>query len=325
MNVNVEKLEKNLVKLNIEIDADIAAQEYNKACRHISEGVSIPGFRKGKAPRNVVEKYVGQEKIQIEALNRLLPDVFADAVNENNFDIATEPQVESYDYKLGETLKVTAMLELKPEVKLNSYKGLSVQVEEFKHPDDAIDKEIKALQDRYATLEPITGRQTKNDDIVVMDFTGSVGEELIKGGVAQNYQLDLANSTFIPGFAEQLVDKNLNEEFTINVTFPAEYHDEKLKGQEAQFKIKINEIKEKKIPEINDEFATKVGTFQTIEDLKNDINSYLEKTKVSENEQRTQKAIVEKIIEQAEVEIPDSMINKEAKVLMTELQQRIQS
>jgi trigger factor len=325
MNVSVEKLEKNLVKLNIEIDADVAAQEYNKACRYISEGVSIPGFRKGKAPRNVVEKYVGPEKIQREALNRLLPEVFADAVSENNFDIATEPQIESYDYKLGEPLKITAMLELKPEVKLNDYKGITVQVEEFKHPDDAMDKEMKALQDRYATLEAVTDRPTKNTDIVVMDFTGSVGDELIKGGAAKNYQLDLGNSTFIPGFAEQLVDKNINEDFTINVTFPEEYHDEKLKGQEARFEIKIHEIKEKKVPELNDEFAAKVGAFKTPDDLKNDISSYLEKTRVIENEQRTQKAIVEKIVEQAEVEIPDSMINKEAMELMKELQQKIQS
>lgn len=325
MKVEVEKLEKNIVKLNIEVDAELAAKEYNKACRMMSEYSSIPGFRKGKAPRNIVEKHVGVERIQREALTRILPNVFADAITENQFDIVTEPQVDSYEFEIGQPLKVVATVELKPEVKISNYKELDVEVEKFVHPEDSIEKEFKNLQDRFATFESATDRATLETDTVIMDFDGTVDGEAIKGGSAKNYQLDLANSTFIPGFAEQLVGKNIGEDFTINVNFPEEYHDESLKGKPAEFKIKINEIKEKKVPELNDEFASKVGNFKTLDDLKNDITGYLEKTEKLENEQRAQKAVVEKIIEQAEVDIPDSMVNKEAKVLMGDLQQRMQS
>ncbi|MDD3594092.1 MAG: trigger factor [Candidatus Gastranaerophilales bacterium] len=325
MKTNIEKLEQNLVKLSIEIDEPVAASEYNKACRKISENVNIHGFRKGKAPKAMVEKYVGSERIQREALSNILPGIFADIISENQFDVITEPQVESFEYETGKPLSVVAVLELKPEVTLGAYKNVEVEVEEFKNAGDAIEKELKTLQDRTASLEPVIDRATTANDVVIMDFEGSVDGEVIKGGTAKNYQLDLANSTFIKGFAEQLIDKKIGEEFTIDVTFPEDYHDASLQGKPAQFKIKINEIKERKLMELNDEFAKKLGKFKTLDELKKDIQEYLDQSVKQENEQRVQKAIIEKIVETSKVDVPDSMVNREAKQLMNEMQQRLKA
>lgn len=325
MKVNVEKLENNLVKLDIEVDAEVAAQEYNKACRAISAHVNIPGFRKGKAPRPVVEKFVGPQRIQQEALEGLLPSVFSEVITEHKFELAIEPTVESFTFEVGKPLTIVAKIELRPEVKLKEYKGLEVEVAEFKHPEGAVEKELKTLTEKFATLEAVTDRETQATDVVFIDFEGSVDGEKIKGGAAKNYQLDLANSNFIPGFAEQLIGKKAGEEFTIDVTFPEEYHDETIKGKPAKFEIKINEIKTKVTPELNDELVKKVGPFETIDDLKKDIEAYLEKSQKLENESRSQKAILDRIIEQAEVDIPDSMIDREAKVLMEDFKQKMQA
>jgi len=325
MKTNIEKLEGNLVKVNVEIEEQTAANEYNKACRKISETVNIHGFRKGKAPKNIVEKYVGVERIQREALSAILPKIFADVISENELEVITEPQVDSFEFEAGKPLTVVATLELKPEVKLGAYKNVEVEVEEFKNSESDVEKEVNAIVERYATFEPVIGRASTDKDAVVMDFDGSVDGEPIKGGSAKNYQLDLANSNFIKGFAEQLVGKNIGDEFTIDVTFPKDYHDKALQGKPAQFKIKINEIKEKKVPELNDEFAKKVGNFETVDALRNDIKTYLEKAEKNENEQRAQKAIINKIVDSSEVEVPDSMVNREAKQLMNEMGQRLKA
>lgn len=325
MKTTIEKQEGNIVKVNVEIEEQTAANEYNKACRKISETVNIHGFRKGKAPKNIVEKYVGIERIQREALAAILPKVFAEVISENQLEVITEPQVESFEFEEGKPLTVVATLELKPEVKLGSYKDVAVDVEEMKNTDEDVEKEVNSIVERYATFEPVVGRASTENDAVVMDFDGSVDGEPIKGGSAKNYQLDLAHSNFIKGFAEQLVGKNIGEEFTIDVTFPKDYHDKGLQGKPAQFKIKINEIKERKVPELNDEFAKKLGNFDTVDALKADIKEYLEKAAKNENEQRAQKALIEKIVEASEVEVPDSMVNREARQLMNEMQQRFKA
>ena len=325
MKVNLEKQENNLFKLSIEIDADVAAQEYNKACRKTGENINIPGFRKGKAPRSMIEKHVGIGRIQQRVLDALLPNIFADLISEHQFDLATEPVVENYNFELGKPVSVTARLEIKPEVNLVNHKGQVIEVPEFKHSDDVIDKELKLLSEKFATLEPIVGRPAEVTDIVIIDFTGTVNGEPIKGGAGKNQQLDLSNSHFIKGFAEQTVGKSIGEEFTINVTFPEDYQDKALSGKPAEFKIKINEIKKKITPEINDELAQKVGPFQTLEDLKADMAKYLEKTRENENKIRTEKAILEKIVDSAKVDIPDSMVNREAKTLLEEIQARFKS
>lgn len=324
MKTEVKKLGTNVVEVNIEIEEKNAEKEYEKACKRIAQNVNIAGFRKGKAPRNIVEKYVGVDSIRREALDSMLPRVFTDIIKENQYELITEPTLMSFDFEKGKPCKVVAKFELRPEVKISAYKGLTVETEEYKNEDGALDKELEKLSDRYAEFVKVEGRKTTDKDVVMIDFEGSVGDELIKGGAAKNYMLDLANSTFIPGFAEQLVDKEVGKEFTIDVKFPEEYHDEKLKGADAKFKITINEIKEKKLPEINDEFAKKVNSkFETLDALKEDIQKFADNTAKAENEKRTAAKIFEILIEKTPINVQDSMINREVRALMEEFKQRI--
>lgn len=326
MNITkIERKENNTVELCLEIEAEHATQEYNKACRRLGTNVAIPGFRRGKAPRAVVEKYVGVEKIKREALDRLLPTVFADALSEQEFDIACEPLVESYTFELGSPLNVNVKLELKPEVELPDYRSMTVDVVKYELPQDALEKELKALAVKYATLEPVIDRQTKEDDIVVIDYSGSINGELIRGGAAKNHQLDIANNNFLKEFSEQLVNRKLGEEFVINVTFPEDYYDPSLSGKDAEFSVKVNEIKAKIVPELTDEFAAKVSEFSSLDELKKDISDYLKKSEEQENDSRLQRAILDRVVEEAKCEVPDSMINREARVLMEEVQQRLKS
>lgn len=324
MNTKIEKLPENIVKVDIEIPAQEAVKYYNEAAKRFAQYVNIPGFRKGKAPRNIVEQHVGEERIKQEALERALPQIFSEVIRENKFDLVTQPNVESYDFKVGEDLKITAKLELRPEVTLGEYKNLKVDVEEYKTPEDAMQKSIDGLLSQHATEVVVTDRNTKADDIIVFDFEGYVNGEKIEHGDAKNYRLDLANSSFIPGFAEQLVDKTLGEEFEINVTFPKEYHEEKLAGQPAVFKCKINEIKTKVLPELNDEFVQKVGPFKTVDELKEDIQKYLDSQKEDANRTRSEKAIFEKVVENAKVDIQPTMIDRETDMLIEEYKQKLQ-
>ena len=325
MKVTLEKEQNNVVKLNIEIPAKDAANEYNKAAKKISEHVNIAGFRKGKAPKNLVEKHVGIDRIQHEALEALLPKAFQEAIAENKLDIISQPYVESYDFNEGQDLTVVAKVELRPEVTLGDYKNLKVTADDYATPEDAFDKALNGLLQQNSTVEVVTDRATNATDVVSIDFDGSSNGEKIQGGMAENYSLDLANSNFIPGFAEQLVGKKLGEEFEITVDFPKEYHEAKLAGQPAVFKIKINEIKEKVLPELTDEFAKKAGNFETVDALKADIQKYLDAAKEKENTKNASNAIFEKVLEGVKVEVQDSMIQRESKSLLEEYKQRLAS
>ncbi len=323
METKVERLEHNIVKLNIEIDAQTAEKEYNKACKRLSQRINIPGFRKGKAPRAILEKNIGAENIKRDALETMLPPIFSEAISKNKLITITEPYLESYEFEPGKQVKVVARLELKPEVKFEQYKDMEIEVEEFKTPQDAMDKEIDDLTKKFTTFEKVEGRASTDKDVVVMDFEGSVDGELIQGGSAKNYMLDLENSNFIPGFAEQLVGKNAGDEFVIDVTFPEVYHDEKLQGKPAQFKIKINEIRQKVKPELNDELAQKVGNFKTVDELKADIQKYLDSSEKIENDKRSTAKLFETIISKMDVDVQDTMIEREKQALVADFRQKL--
>lgn len=323
MKVTLENEKENVVKLDITIPAKEAVEAYNSAVRRISQYVNIDGFRKGKAPRAVVERHVGTERIKQEAIEQLMPRAINQAVVDNKLDIIAQPYITDYNFNVGEDLTVTAKAELRPEVTLGQYKGLTVEVKDSPIEADAVQKQIDRLLEQNSTQETVIDRPTKDTDIAVIDFDGYSNGEKIQGGEAKNYPLDLAHSNFIPGFAEQLVGKNLNEEFDIKVTFPAEYHDEKLKGQPATFKIKINEIKEKKLPELNDEFAQKVGKFKTVDELKADIQKYLEEQRERTNKQNSENEVFKTVIESSKVDIPQSMIDRESRSLREEYRQRL--
>lgn len=323
MKVTLEKEKENVVKLDITIPAKDAVDAYNKAVNTISKYVNIDGFRKGKAPRAVVERHVGTERIKQEAIENLMPKAINQAVVDNNLDLVAQPYITNYNFNIGEDLTVTAKAELRPEVTLGQYKGLTLEVKDSPVEEDAMQKSIDRLLEQHSTQETVIDRPTKETDIAVIDFEGTANGEKIVGGDAKNYPLDLAHSNFIPGFAEQLVGKNLNDEFDIKVNFPEDYHDEKLKGQPATFKIKINEIKEKKLPELNDEFAQKVGNFKTVDDLKADVQQYLESQRERTNKINSENEVFKAVIDGAKVDIPQSMIDREANSLREEYKQRL--
>ena len=323
MKVTLENEKENVVKLNITIPAKDAADAYNNAVRKISQYVNIDGFRKGKAPRSVVERHVGTERIKQEAIENLMPKAINKAVVDNKLDLVAQPYITAYNFNIGEDLTVTAKAELRPEVTLGQYKGLKLEVKDASVAEDAMQKSIDNLLNQYASQETVIDRAAKDTDIAVIDFEGFCNGEKIQGGDAKNYPLDLAHSNFIPGFAEQIVGKNLNDEFEIKVTFPENYHDEKLKGQPATFKIKVNEIKERKMPELNDEFAQKVGPFKTVDDLKADIQKYLDSQRERTNKQNSENEVFKAVIDASNVDIPESMIEREVASLKEEYKQRL--
>ena len=322
MKVTVENEKENLVKLNITIPAIEAANAYNSAVKRISQHITIDGFRTGKAPRSMVEARVGVERIKQEAIEGLMPKAVNEAVAENKLDLITQPYVTSYDFELGKDLTVTVSAETRPEVTLGEYKNLTIEADDVPERADAYDKAVENLKSRFAEEKLITDRKTTATDIVNIDFDGYSNGEKIKGGEAKGYRLDLGNSNFIPGFAEQLVGKDSGEEFDIEVTFPEDYHDEKLKGQKATFKIKINEIRERILPEINDEFAQKVG-FETLDAMKEDIQKHLEQTRENAKKINAENAVFKKAIDGASVDISERMIEREAQSLLAEYKNRL--
>ena len=323
MNTTIEKQEHNVVKVDIEVPAKEAVTYYNNAAKRLAQYVNIPGFRKGKAPRNIVEQNIGEERIKTEALEEALPKIFSEVIKENDFDVVAQPYVESYDYKVGEDLKITAKIELRPEVTLGEYKGLTLEIAEYKTPEDAMEKSINEMLERYAETVVVTDRKTINTDIIVFDFEGFSNGEKIEHGDAKNFTLDLGHSNFIPGFAEQLVDREIGTEFEIEVKFPEQYHEKKLAGQPATFKCTINEIKTRVLPELNDEFAKKIGQFESVDDLKADIQKYLDTQKDDTNRVNSEKAIFEKVTSDAKVDIQPSMIERETDELVNEYKQKL--
>lgn len=322
LKTKVEKTEGNIAHIEITVDAKEAKNAYDKAFKKMSQSVNIAGFRKGKAPAAAVEKYVGVENIKAEVLNELYNDNIAKIVQENDLDFADQPSIEKFDYEIGKEFNFTLKVELKPEVELSNFKGNTIEYEEFKQDEDTLNKELLALQERFSALVDVKDRNVNAKDTVVFDFEGFLNNEPFEHGKAEKYTLDLANSNFIPGFAEGLIGHGVGEEFTIDVKFPEDYHSENLRGQPVQFKIKIHEIKEKLLAELNDELAKKAGKFDNLEDLKADIKKYLEDTQKAENDRRKADAVFEEIIKNAKIDIQQPMILREVKAIRNESMQR---
>jgi trigger factor len=323
MKVELKNEENNVVRMEIEIPADFAQKEYDKAVKRFSQHANIKGFRKGKAPKNIIEQQFGVDAIKYETLETILPNILNNVITENKLELVTQPSVENYNFELGKELKIVAKAELKPEVVLGEYKNMTLEIDGYKHPEDAFDKALNGFLERQATLQDVTDREVKETDICVIDFDGYHDGEKIEGGEGHDYTLDLAHSNFIPGFAEGLIGHKLGEEFEINVTFPAVYHQPKLANQPAVFKIKINKIQEKVLPELNDEFAKKVGPFNNVDDLKADVQKFLDDTKKREDDALTKKTVFEKVLENTKIDIQPSMIDRESNELLNEYKQRL--
>ena len=323
MKANVVKEKENIVKVDLTIPAKDAQVAYDNAVRVFAQYVSIPGFRKGKAPKNMVERQVGSERLQQEALDRILPQYISEVTKENNLDLVTQPELTSVKFETGKDVEVSLKMELKPELSVGEYKNLSIDVEDAIIPADAVEKSLERIMNNYSEVVSVKEeRVAKETDIAVIDFDGTVDGEAIKGGSGKDYNLDLAHSNFIPGFAEGIVGKELNKEFDVNVTFPEEYHEESLKGKPAVFKVTVKELKERIMPELNDEFAKKVGNFETVDALKEDIKKHLEQQRESANLQNAQNTVFNKILETVKVDIPETMIKREFDALKAEYEER---
>jgi len=306
--------DKNIAHIEMKIDSKTAKDAYDRTLKAYSNNVNIAGFRRGKAPNAVVEKYVGKERVKAEVIDRLFPAEFQKIASENKLNIAFHPSIDEMNFEVGQDVLLKVSVELKPEVKLGQYKDVEIEYEEFKTPSDAMDKELEMTQRRFSNLVEVE-RAATDKDTVVFDFEGFVGEEKIEHGEGKNYTLDLAHSNFIPGFAEGLIGHKKDEEFTIDVTFPDEYHEEKLKGAKAQFKIKMHAVKERQLPELNDDLAKKAGK-DTLELLKEDIQKYLDNIQNDRNNRTKSDLVFEKVLENTKIDIQDTMIDREYQAIM---------
>ena len=323
METTLTKEKDNVVILNMTIPANEAESAYNLAANRISQYVNINGFRKGKAPKSVVERHVGVDRIQQEALDMLLPRYISQAITENKLDTITQPALTAYNFEPGQNLEVTIQVETRPEFSIGTYKGLELKAEIAPEDKDAMNKALDNFLTQHSSLELVLDRPSNDKDIVVFDFDGTCNGEKIQGGSAKGYSLDLGHSNFIPGFAEQLVGHNIKDEFTIDVKFPEEYHDEKLKGQDAKFDIKINEIKQRVLPELTDEFVKKSSRFATVDELKADIQSFLDNQRESSKKISAENAVFKSIVDSTSIDIPQSMIDREVRAIAGDYQQRI--
>ena len=323
METTLTKGKDNLVTISMTIPAAEATSAYNSAATKIAQYINVDGFRKGKAPRAVVERHVGVDRIQQEALEILLPKYLGQAIYDNKLDVITQPAITNYKFETGKDVEVTFEVETRPEVSLGSYKGLNVKVEIPAKEDDAFDRALNSFLTQHSSLDLVLDRPSCDTDTVVFDFDGVCNGEPIQGGSAKAYTLDLAHSNFIPGFAEQLVGHNINEEFDIQVTFPAEYHDEKLKGQPATFSIKMKEIKQRVMPELTDDFVKKSSKFSTVDELKADIQSYIDNQVENIKKVNAENTVFKSVVDSTSVDVPQSMVDREVASLKAEYQQRL--
>lgn len=318
MKVSVESEGKNIVHVVLEVEAERASRAYESTCRELSKHVEIPGFRKGKAPKNVIEKRFGTEIIKKEALDRLVPELLQQAVQDKELDIITNPEIEECKFELGEPLQLKAKFEIRPEVKLGDYQKIKVEVPQAKVPDDAMDTALEKLATQKSTLQPVDKPKVEMGDHVLLDFECMVDGQLTEGGKAEGLTLEVKEGNFIPGFCEKLVDRKTGEEFEVEVTFPSDYRNPKLASKDAVFKVNLKEIRAKVVPDINDELAKSVG-HENLEDLKKDIVKQMEEEVEAENQSRLQKAVVDAVVKSAQVDIPETMVEREHKLLMQQI------
>ncbi|SHH33108.1 trigger factor [Caloranaerobacter azorensis DSM 13643] len=311
MNSEIIKKENYNVTLKIEIDEKKFKEGVQKAYLKNRHKFNIPGFRKGKAPRKIIEARYGEGIFYEDAINIVFPEAYNEAIKQHNLKPVDRPVIDIEQIESGKPVVFTAEVIVKPEVKLGDYKGIEVEKIEYNVTEKDVEDELKSMQERNVRLVEVTDRPAKEGDILTIDYEGYVDGEKFEGGTAYNQILEIGSGKFIPGFEEQLVGKNKDEEFEINVKFPEEYHAKDLAGKDATFKIKIHEIKEKDLPELDDEFAKDVSEFDTLDELKEDIKKRLEKQAKDIEKAERENKVIEKVIEAAEVDIPEVMIDNE--------------
>lgn len=310
MQVKVENVDKNVIQLEIEVEAEKFEQGLQEAFRKNSKKFNIPGFRKGKAPRSIVEKFYGEQVLYEDAINTVCPEAYDKAVEENDIHPVDRPELDIKQIGKGKALIFTAKVTVKPEVELGQYKGVEVKKAEAIVTDDDVDNEIKKLLDKNARLITVEDRPAAADDIVIIDFEGFIDDIPFEGGKGTDYNLTIGSGTFIPGFEEQLIGVSANEEKEVNVTFPEDYGKAELAGKSAVFKVKVKEIKFKELPELDDEFAKDVSEFDTLEEYKADLRKKLVEQAENRAKHENENNVVDKAVENATIDIPSVMIEK---------------
>lgn len=323
MKATWEKIEKNLGVLEVEVEADRVAAALDKAFNKVVKKINVPGFRKGKVPRSIFEARFGVESLYQDAIDILLPEVYTEAVDQTAIFPVEQPEVDVDQFAKGQTFKFKAKVVVKPEVELGEYKGLEVPKVSTEVSEEELAAELERLQQRHAELVVVEEGQAASGDVVVIDYEGSVDGELFEGGTAERQSLELGSNTFIPGFEEQVIGLATGDNKDVEVTFPEEYHAAELAGKKAVFKVKVHEIKRKELPALDDEFAKDVSEFDTLAEYKEDLKKQLASRKEEEAKATQENIVVEKAAENANVEIPQGMINSEVSNMMRDFDNRL--
>ena len=325
MSLQVEKLEKNMAKLTIEVSASELEKALQSAYMKQKNKISLPGFRKGKVPRQMIEKMYGAEIFYDDAANALIPKAYADAYDECELDIVSRPEIDVVQIEKGKDFIFTATVATKPEVTLGEYKGLEVDKVSTRVTQKEVDAKIQEEAEKNARTITVEDRAVQDGDEVVLDFEGFVDGVAFEGGKGENYPLTIGSGSFIPGFEEQLVGAEAEKEVEVKVTFPEDYHAEDLKGKEAVFKCTVHEIKAKELPEIDDEFAAEVSEFDTLEEYKEDVKAKIKEQKAAEGKAKQEDQVVEQAVKNATYELPEAMVETQAEQMANDFAQRMQS
>lgn len=324
MEIKVENTEnKNEVKISFKVEAEKFENAIKSVYSKNAKYFVIPGFRKGKAPFNIVEKRYGDEIFYEDAFNELVPGIYENAIKEKNVAAVNQPKIDIQKMKKGEDLEFTATVQTKPEVKLGKYKGIELKKVEYTVSDEDVNHEIGHMQEKNARVTTVEDRPVQSKDITTIDFEGFVDGKAFEGGKAEGHELEIGSNTFIPGFEDQIIGMNKDEERDINVKFPEDYYSKELAGKDATFKVKLHEIKEKKLPDLDDEFAKDVSEFNTLKELKDSIKDKKQKENDSKAKREIEDAAIEKVCENTPVDIPSGMIDSEVANMVSEMEQQL--
>ncbi len=316
MSSKLEKIENNVATLEISVSPEKLEEGLMKSYLKNVKKFNIPGFRKGKAPRKIIERHYGEAIFYEDAINIVCPDAYDEAVKEHNLEPVDRPDIDILEIESGKGLVFKAEVTVKPEVVLGQYKGIEAEKKEYNVTDEDVDKEINAMREKNARLVEVTDRPVNNGDITIIDFKGFVDDNQFEGGTSENHNLEIGSGQFIPGFEEQLIGAELGKEIDVNVQFPEEYHSKELAGKPALFKVTVKEIKEKQLVELDDEFAKDVSEFDTLEELKADIRKKREEESKRIEKQQYEDEVVNKVVENATVDIPEVMIDAQVNIML---------
>ena len=324
MSLQVEKLEHNMAKLTVEVAAEDVEKALQAAYLKQRKQINIPGFRKGKVPRQMIEKMYGPEVFYDEAANNMIPDAYAKAYDESELDIVSQPKIEVVQMEKGKPFIFTAEVATKPEVTLGDYKGLKVDKVSTRVTQKEVDEEIEKERERNARTIEVTDRAVQDKDEVTLDFEGFVDGVAFEGGKGEDYPLTIGSGSFIPGFEEQLIGAEIDKEVEVNVTFPKEYHSEELAGKDATFKCTVHTIKAKELPELDDEFASEVSECETMDAYRAEVKKNLKERKERTGKEKKENQAVDQAIENAQMDIPEAMIEFQVRQMADDFARRIQ-